>query len=77
MGAPVHESSPRLLGKNEELVGVRSRASPEVEEQRGGRATAVKIQRRRCSVRALLKRGERRKGVGRGAVKLGGGTRLL
>jgi hypothetical protein len=77
MGALVHESSPRLLGKNEELVGVRSRASPEVEEQRGGRATTVKIRRRWCSVRALLKRGERRKGAGRGAVKLGGGARLL
>jgi hypothetical protein len=77
MGAPVHESSPRLLGKNEELVGVRSRASPEVEEQRGGRATVVKIRWRRCSMRALLKRGERRKGAGRGAVKLGSGARLL
>jgi hypothetical protein len=41
MGALVHESSPRLLRKNEELAGVRSRASPEVEEQHGGRATAV------------------------------------
>jgi hypothetical protein len=77
MGAPVHESSPRLLGKNEELVGVPSGASPEVEEQRGGRATAVKFRRRRSSVRALLKRGERRKGAGRGAVKLRGGARLL
>jgi hypothetical protein len=38
---------------------------------------AVKIRRRRCSVRALLKHGERRKGAGRGAVKLGGGARLL
>jgi hypothetical protein len=66
-----------LLEKNEELVGVRSRASPEVEEQRGGRATAVKIRRRRCSLRALLKRGERRKGAGRGAVKLVGGALLL
>jgi hypothetical protein len=43
--APVHESSPRPLRKNEELVRVRSRASPEVEEQRGGWATAVKIWR--------------------------------
>jgi hypothetical protein len=40
-GALVHGSSPRPLGKHEELVRVRSRASPEVEEQRGGRATAV------------------------------------
>jgi hypothetical protein len=43
MGAPVHESLPRLLGKHEGLVGVRSTASPEVEEQRGGRATAVSV----------------------------------
>jgi hypothetical protein len=43
MGTLVQESSPRLLGKNEELVGVWSRASPEVEEQRGGRATAVTV----------------------------------
>jgi hypothetical protein len=58
-GAPVYESSPRLLGKNEELVGVRSRASPEVEEQRGGRATAVKIRRRHCS---SVERGEKEQG---------------
>jgi hypothetical protein len=76
-GALVHESSPRPLGKNEELVGVQSRASPEVEEQHGGRAMAVKIRRRRCSVRALLRRGEKGKEVGRGAVKLGGGAHLL
>jgi hypothetical protein len=76
-GASVHESSLRPLGKNEELIGVRSRASPKVEEQRGGRAREVKIQRRRCSVRALLRRGERGKETGRGAVKHGGGARLL
>jgi hypothetical protein len=40
-GAPVHESSPRLHGKGEEFARVQSRASPEVEEQRGGWATAV------------------------------------
>jgi hypothetical protein len=57
--------------------GVRSRASPEVEEQRGGQVTVLKIWRRRCSVRALLRRGERRKRAGRGAVKLGGGAHLL
>jgi hypothetical protein len=76
-GALVHESSPRPLEKNEELIKVRSRASPEVEEQRGGRATAVKVRRRRCSVRALLRRGERGKEAGRGAVKLRGGAHLL
>jgi hypothetical protein len=37
----------------------------------------VKARRRRCSVRGLLRRGERGKEAGRGAVKLGGGARLL
>jgi hypothetical protein len=41
MGAPVHESLPRLHGKDEELARVQSRASPEVEERHGGRVTAV------------------------------------
>jgi hypothetical protein len=76
-GAPVHESSPRPLRKNKELVGVQSRATPEVEEQRGGRVTAVKVRRRRYSVRALLRRAERGKEAGRGVVKLGGGATLL
>jgi hypothetical protein len=40
-GAPVHESSPRLHGKDVELARVQSRASPEVEERRGGRVMAV------------------------------------
>jgi hypothetical protein len=39
--------------------------------------TAVKVRRRRCSVRGLLRRGERGKGAGTAAVKLGGGARLL
>jgi hypothetical protein len=34
---------------------------------------AVKVRRRRCSVRVLLRRGERGIAAGRGAVKLGGG----
>jgi hypothetical protein len=37
----------------------------------------VKVRRHRCSVRGLLKHGEREKGAGRGAVKLGGGACLL
>jgi hypothetical protein len=76
-GAPVLESSSRLHGKDEELARVRSRASPEVEERRGGRVTAVPNRRRRCSVRAMLKCGEKRREVGRGAVKPGRGARLL
>jgi hypothetical protein len=34
--------------------------------------TVAKVRRCRCSVRALLRRGERGKEAGRGAVKLGG-----
>jgi hypothetical protein len=74
-GALVPGNSSRPLGKHEELVGVRSRASPEVEEQRGGRATAVKIRRSWCSVRALLRRGERGKEAGRGAGRGAGEAR--
>jgi hypothetical protein len=51
-GATVHGSSPQPLGKHDELVGVRSWASLEVEEQRGDRATAVKVRRCWCSVSA-------------------------
>jgi hypothetical protein len=40
-GASVYESSPRLHRKEEEFARVRSGASPEVEERRGGRATTV------------------------------------
>jgi hypothetical protein len=76
-GALVHESSPRLHGKDEELARVRSRASPEVEERRGGQVTAVPSRRRRRSVRAMLKRREKRRKAGRGAVKPRGGARLL
>jgi hypothetical protein len=70
-GAPVHESSLRLHGKDEELARVRSRASPEVEKRRGGRATAVPNRQRRRSVREMLKHGEKRREAGRGAVKPG------
>jgi hypothetical protein len=38
-----------------------ARDSPGLERHRGGRATAVKARRRRCSVRGLLRRGERGK----------------
>jgi hypothetical protein len=74
-GAPVHRG---LHGKDEELARVWYRASLEVEERRGGRVTAVpNRQRWRRSVRAMLKRGEKRREAGRGAVKPGGGARLL
>jgi hypothetical protein len=38
---------------------------------------AVKARQHRCSVRGLLRHGERGNEAGRGAVKLGGGARLL
>jgi hypothetical protein len=76
-GAPVYRSSPRLHWKDEELARVRSRASPEVERRRGGRATVVQNRRRRHSVEAMLERREKRREAGRGAVKPGGGARLL
>jgi hypothetical protein len=76
-GALVYGSSPRLHGKDEELARVQSRASPKVEGQRGGRAMAVQNWRRRRSVEVMLERGGRRIEAGRGAVKSGGGARLL
>jgi hypothetical protein len=75
--APVRERSPAGAQQREELTGSSARASPGLKRRRGGRATAVKAQRHRCSVRGLLRRGERGKEAGRGAVKLGGGARLL
>jgi hypothetical protein len=76
-GTPVHDGSPRLHGKDEELTKVRSRASPKMEERCGDRATAVKTRRRWCSVRVMLKRGEKRREAWRGVVKPGGGAHLL
>jgi hypothetical protein len=76
-GVPVYGSSPQLHGKDEELARVQSRASPEVEGRRGGRATAVQNRRRRRSVEAMLERVEKRREAGRGVVKPGGDARLL
>jgi hypothetical protein len=75
--APVRQSSPAGAQQREERTGSSTRASPWLGRRQGGRATAVKARQRRCSVRGLLRRGERGKEAGRGAVKLGGGARLL
>jgi hypothetical protein len=75
--APVRQSSPAGAQQREESTGSSARASPGLRRRQGGRATAVKARWHRCSVRVLLRRGERRKEAGRGAVKLGGGARLL
>jgi hypothetical protein len=75
--ALVHKTSPAGVQQREERTGSSARASPGLRRRRGGRAMVVKVRRRRWSVRVLLKCAERGKEVGRGAVKLGGGARLL
>jgi hypothetical protein len=75
--APVRQSLPVGAQQREEHTGSSARASPGLGRRRGGRAIAVKVQRHRCSVRGLLRHGEREKEAGRGAVKLGGGARFL
>jgi hypothetical protein len=75
--APVRQSSPAGAQQRVERTGSSSRASLGLGRCRGGRAMVVKVQRHWCSVRGLLRHGERAKGAGRGAVKLGGGARLL
>jgi hypothetical protein len=75
--APVRQSSPAGAQQREERTGSSARASPGLGQRWGGRTMAVKARRHRCSVRGLLRRGERGKEAGRGAVKLGGGASLL
>jgi hypothetical protein len=74
---PVHQNSSVGAQQREEGTGSSARASLGLGRRRGGRVTAVKIRRHRCSVRVLLRRGERGKEAGRGAVKLGGVAHLL
>jgi hypothetical protein len=75
--APVRQSSPTGAQQREERTGSSARASPGLGRRRGGWAMVAKAWQRRCSVRELLRRGERGKEAGRGAVKLGGGASLL
>jgi hypothetical protein len=75
--APVRQSSPAGAQQREERTGSSAGASSGLRRCRGGRATAVKARRHQCSVRVLLRRGERGKEVGRGVVKLGEGAHLL
>jgi hypothetical protein len=63
---------PRLHKKDDELTGVQFRVTPEMERRRGDRATVVKRRRWWCSVRAMLKHGERGRRAGGGAVEDGG-----
>jgi hypothetical protein len=57
LAVPVHQSSPTGAQQREEHTWSSARASPGLGRRRGGRATAVKAQRRRCSVRGLLRHG--------------------
>jgi hypothetical protein len=68
MAASGHHGLPQLHGEDEELTGVRFRPSPEAEGRRGDRMTAMKRRQRRHLVWAVLKCGEKRRGVGRGAM---------
>jgi hypothetical protein len=76
-GALTGARTPAGAQQKEERTGSSTRASPRLGWRRGGRATAVKARRHRCLVRGLLRCGERGKEARRGAVKLGGGARLL
>jgi hypothetical protein len=68
---------PRLHRKDEELAGVWFRASPKTEERCGDRTMAVKKRWLSRSVREMLKRGERGRRVGGGAVEDDGVLPLL
>jgi hypothetical protein len=69
--ALVHRSSPAGAQNGEGSTGSSSRASPELERRRGGRATTGKARWCRRSVRERLELGEREMRAGRGAGKLG------
>jgi hypothetical protein len=71
-GAPVRGTSPRLRKKGEGMAVILTGY------RRGGngRASVSKKWQRRCSVRAVLGRGEKRRGEGRGAVEGGDGPPL-
>jgi hypothetical protein len=59
-----HGSSPVGAQQREGDTGIPARASPGRAQQCSGRATVVKKWRRRCSVRAALRRGEKRRRAG-------------
>jgi hypothetical protein len=67
---PVRRSSPAGVQQREERTGNSIRASPGLEQRRGGRATMVQ-----SGEMAVL--GERVAQAGRGAVNSGEGARLL
>jgi hypothetical protein len=75
--APVCQSLPAGAQQREERTGSSSRASPGLEQRRGGQASMVKAWWCRRSVRGRLERGEMRREAGRGVVNSGGGARLL
>jgi hypothetical protein len=92
-GAPVHRGLASVADRRSSPeLGRRAPRSTKARRDCTGRARSspgfslgphprwrsnVEAGRRRCSVRAMLKRGEKRREAERGAVKLGGGARLL
>jgi hypothetical protein len=73
---PKHGSSSTGAQQREGDTGIPARASSRCGRQCGGWATAVKKWRRRCSVRTMLRCGEKRRRVGRGTVEGGGALPL-
>jgi hypothetical protein len=73
LAAPVRQSSPAGAQKGERSTGTHRSLGGAVEAGRQW----CRTERRRCSVRTLLKRGERGKEAGEGVVLLGGGALLL
>jgi hypothetical protein len=67
--APVRGTSPRLRKKGEGTVVSLTDYKRGRRRDRNGRASVVKNRWRRCSVRAMLGRGEKRREVERGPVK--------
>jgi hypothetical protein len=68
-GAPVHGTSPRLWKKGKGTAVSLTSCNRARQRDRNGRASVGNNQRRRRSVRAVLRRGEKRREVGGGLVK--------
>jgi hypothetical protein len=75
--APVRQSSPAGAQNGEGGTRSSSRASPGLEQRRGGRATMGKARWCRHSVRGRLELGEREMRAGKCAVKLEEVARFL
>jgi hypothetical protein len=77
LAAPVRQSSPAGGQNGEGARGTQLGSHRSLGGAEEVRRRRCRMGRWRCSVRGLLRRGEREIGAGRGAVKLGQGARLL